>query len=116
MGLCVLRLSYADNVYLLFMFRSLPPLAKKYVLQLLFIDIPVTTKSMEEWVLTDGFSKHKVAIDRLIQLRVLSETVDRYSILFFNFLLFIFSILMVLYNFLFCKRSSRVIYSWIVVF
>lgn len=57
--------------------RSLPPLAKKYVLQLLFIDIPVTTKSMEEWVLADGFSKHKVAIDRLIQLRVLSETVDR---------------------------------------
>ncbi|KAI5667039.1 hypothetical protein M9H77_16892 [Catharanthus roseus] len=57
--------------------RSLPPLAKKYVLQLLFIDIPVTAKSMEEWVLADGFSKHKVAIDRLIQLRVLSETVDR---------------------------------------
>ncbi|XP_059671024.1 general transcription and DNA repair factor IIH subunit TFB2 [Cornus florida] len=57
--------------------RSLPPLAKKYVLQLLYIDVPVTANSMEEWVLADGFSKHKVAIDRLIQLRVLAETVDR---------------------------------------
>ncbi|XP_052182733.1 general transcription and DNA repair factor IIH subunit TFB2 isoform X2 [Diospyros lotus] len=57
--------------------RSLPPLAKKYVLQLLYIDVPVSAKSMEEWVLADGFSKHKVAIDRLIQLRILTETVDR---------------------------------------
>lgn len=57
--------------------RSLPPLAKKYVLQLLYIDIPISAKTMEEWVLPDGFSKHKVAIDRLIQLRVMTETLDR---------------------------------------
>lgn len=57
--------------------RSLPPLAKKYVLQLLFIEDPVTAKSLEEWVLPDGFSKHRVAIDRLIQLRVFVETLDR---------------------------------------
>ncbi|KAL3534754.1 hypothetical protein ACH5RR_003215 [Cinchona calisaya] len=57
--------------------RSMPPLAKKYVLQLLFIDVPVTSKMMEEWVLGDGLSKHKVAIGRLIQLRVLTETLDR---------------------------------------
>ncbi|KAI3964626.1 hypothetical protein MKX01_020443 [Papaver californicum] len=57
--------------------RSLPPLAKKYVLQLLYIDEPVTAKSMEDWVLTDGFSKHRVAIDRLIQLRVFLEITDR---------------------------------------
>lgn len=56
--------------------RSLPPLAKKYVLQLLYIDVPVTAKSLEEWVLADGTSKHKVAIDRLIQLRVL-DAIDR---------------------------------------
>ncbi|KAK9089313.1 hypothetical protein Scep_028395 [Stephania cephalantha] len=56
--------------------RSLPPLAKKYVLQLLFIDAPVTAKSMEEWVLADGLSKHRVAIDRLIQLRVFLETTE----------------------------------------
>ncbi|XP_061349423.1 general transcription and DNA repair factor IIH subunit TFB2 isoform X3 [Gastrolobium bilobum] len=44
--------------------RSLPPLAKKYVLQLLHIDVPVAAKLLEEWVLPDGISKHRVAIDR----------------------------------------------------
>lgn len=67
--------------YWLLMLRSMPPLAKKYVLQLLFIDVSVTGKMLEEWVLGDGLSKHKVAIDRLIQLRVLTETLDRYFIL-----------------------------------
>ncbi|KAF7803467.1 RNA polymerase II transcription factor B subunit 2 [Senna tora] len=57
--------------------RSLPPLGKKYVLQMLHIDVQVTAKSMEEWVLPDGISKQKVAIDRLVQLRVFIETVDR---------------------------------------
>ncbi|KAK4590018.1 hypothetical protein RGQ29_020548 [Quercus rubra] len=57
--------------------RSLPPLAKKYVLQMLYIDSPITAKSIEVWVLPDGYSKHRVAIDRLIQLRVFTETVDR---------------------------------------
>lgn len=57
--------------------RSLPPLAKKYVLQMLYIDGPVTGKSMEDWVLADGFSKHRMAIDRLIQLRIFTETVER---------------------------------------
>ncbi|GLT75084.1 hypothetical protein SLA2020_468340 [Shorea laevis] len=56
--------------------RSLPPLAKKYVLQLLYIDAPVTAKLLQEWVVADGSTKHKVAIDRLIQLKVL-EAVDR---------------------------------------
>ncbi|XP_077223295.1 general transcription and DNA repair factor IIH subunit TFB2-like isoform X2 [Tasmannia lanceolata] len=57
--------------------RSLPPLAKNYVLQMLYVDAPVTAKSMEEWVLSDGFSKHKVAIDRLLQLRIFLEATDR---------------------------------------
>ncbi|KGN49219.1 general transcription and DNA repair factor IIH subunit TFB2 isoform X1 [Cucumis sativus] len=57
--------------------RSLPPLAKKFVLQMLYIDGPVSAKSMEEWVLPDGVSKYKVAVDRLIQLRVFIETADR---------------------------------------
>ncbi|KAF5728672.1 general transcription factor IIH subunit 4 [Tripterygium wilfordii] len=57
--------------------RSLPPLAKKYVLQMLYLEVPVTGKMLEEWVLAEGFSKHKVAIDRLIQLRVFTETDDR---------------------------------------
>ncbi|XP_058186112.1 general transcription and DNA repair factor IIH subunit TFB2-like isoform X1 [Rhododendron vialii] len=57
--------------------RSLPPLAKKYVLQMLYIDEPVLATSIHEWVLADGESKHTVAVDRLVQLRVFIETVDR---------------------------------------
>ncbi|VFQ78451.1 unnamed protein product [Cuscuta campestris] len=57
--------------------RSLPPLAKKYVIQLLYIDSPISAKFFEEWVLSDGSTKHKVAIDRLVQLRLLSEIFDR---------------------------------------
>jgi len=57
--------------------RSLPPLAKKYVLQMLYIDVPISAKLLQEWVLADGFSKHNVAVDRLVQLRVFIETVDR---------------------------------------
>lgn len=63
--------------------RSLPPLAKKFVLQMLYIEAPVAAKSMEEWVLSDGVSKYKVALDRLIQLRVFIETADRYLLSFF---------------------------------
>nr|XP_009392827.1 PREDICTED: RNA polymerase II transcription factor B subunit 2 isoform X2 [Musa acuminata subsp. malaccensis] len=57
--------------------RSLPPMAKRYVLQMLYIDTLITAKSMEEWLLPDGLSKHKVAIDRLLQLRVFLEVTDR---------------------------------------
>ncbi|XP_064957145.1 general transcription and DNA repair factor IIH subunit TFB2-like isoform X3 [Musa acuminata AAA Group] len=56
--------------------RSLPPMAKRYVLQMLYIDTLITAKSMEEWLLPDGLSKHKVAIDRLLQLRVFLEVTD----------------------------------------
>ncbi|CAK7350612.1 unnamed protein product [Dovyalis caffra] len=57
--------------------RSLPPLAKKYVVQMLFFDGPISGKLLEEWVLADGVTKHKVAIDRLIQLRIFTEAVDK---------------------------------------
>jgi len=61
------------------------------VLQLLHIDGPVPAKLLEEWVLPDGLSKHKVAIDRLVQLRVFDEALDRYlrSILSSNFSFFV---------------------------
>lgn len=68
--------------FLYFCHRSLPPLAKKYVLQMLYIEIPVTAKSMEEWLLPDGMSKHKVAISRLLQLRILIDVVDRFLRIF----------------------------------
>ncbi len=64
-------------VFVFLVLRSLPPLAKKYVIQMLYIDVPITAKSMEEWVLPDGSSKHRVAIDRLIQLRLFTEIADR---------------------------------------
>lgn len=64
-----------------FVRRSLPPLAKKYVLQMLYIDESVLATSIHEWVLADGESKHTVAVDRLVQLRVFIETVDRYTVI-----------------------------------
>ncbi|KAL8103771.1 hypothetical protein AgCh_028100 [Apium graveolens] len=57
--------------------RSLPPLAKKYVLQMMYIVDALTAKLMEEWVPAEGMSKHRVAIDKLVQLRLFTETVDR---------------------------------------
>ncbi|GAV73842.1 LOW QUALITY PROTEIN: Tfb2 domain-containing protein, partial [Cephalotus follicularis] len=57
-------------------FRSMPPLGKKYVLNMLYIDVPVTADILEQWFLPDAFPKH-VAIDRLIQLRLFIETIDR---------------------------------------
>jgi transcription initiation factor TFIIH subunit 4 len=60
------------------------------VLQLLHIDGPVPAKLLAEWVLPDGLSKHKVAVDRLVQLRVFVEALDRYlglfSLEYFHFL------------------------------
>ncbi|QCD92220.1 transcription initiation factor TFIIH subunit 4 [Vigna unguiculata] len=47
--------------------RSLLPLAKKYIMQMLQIDLPVAAKLLEEWVLSDGVSKHRVAINRLMK-------------------------------------------------
>jgi len=57
--------------------RSLPPLAKKYALQMLYVLAPVTAAAMEEWVLNEYAAKHRVAIDKLLQLRVFVEVRDR---------------------------------------
>lgn len=40
---------------------------------MLYMDSALPAKSVEEWVLSDGFTKHRVAIDRLVQLRIFSE-------------------------------------------
>ncbi|QCE04417.1 transcription initiation factor TFIIH subunit 4 [Vigna unguiculata] len=58
--------------------RSLLPLAKKYIMQMLQIDLPVAAKLLEEWVLSDGVSKHRVAINRLVKLRVFLEVIDSF--------------------------------------
>jgi transcription initiation factor TFIIH subunit 4 len=57
--------------------RSLPPLAKKYVLQMLYVSAPVPAAAMEGWVRDEYAAKHKVAIDRLLQLRIFVEVRDR---------------------------------------
>ncbi|BBN14722.1 transcription initiation factor TFIIH subunit 4 [Marchantia polymorpha subsp. ruderalis] len=57
--------------------RSLPPLAKQYVLRLLFVEAAVSSKSIQDWALPDALNKHKVAIDKLEQLRVLIEATER---------------------------------------
>ncbi|KAK4745465.1 hypothetical protein SAY87_011777 [Trapa incisa] len=42
-----------------------------------YIEEPITSKSLEEWLLPDGSSKHKVAIDKLLQLRIFLESFDK---------------------------------------
>ncbi|CAI5990958.1 unnamed protein product, partial [Closterium sp. NIES-64] len=57
--------------------RSLPPLAKQYVLRLLFLTDPVPAALVADWPKPEAHSKHKAALDRLQQLRLLlacSET------------------------------------------
>lgn len=61
--------------------RSLPPLAKQYVLRLLFVEAAVSSKSIQDWALPDALNKHKVAIDKLEQLRVLIEATERFVML-----------------------------------
>ncbi|CAI6012826.1 unnamed protein product [Closterium sp. NIES-65] len=51
--------------------RSLPPLAKQYVLRLLFLTDPVPAALVADWPKPEAHSKHKAALDRLQQLRLL---------------------------------------------
>jgi hypothetical protein len=44
---------------------------------MLYVLAPVTAAAMEEWVLDEYASKHRVAIDKLLQLRVFVEVRDR---------------------------------------
>lgn len=53
------------------MISSLPPLAKQYVLRLLWVENAVPLKSWQEWARPEALSKHQIAIDRLEQLRVI---------------------------------------------
>lgn len=56
-----------------FPYRSLPPVAKQYVLRLLFIEQPVSGETMRGWAKPEAVGKHKAAMERLDQLRVLLE-------------------------------------------
>ncbi|GAQ85685.1 putative Transcription factor Tfb2 [Klebsormidium nitens] len=54
--------------------RSLPPIAKQYVLRLLFIEQPIAGETMRGWAKPEALGKHNAAMERLDQLRVLLET------------------------------------------
>lgn len=51
--------------------RSLPPLAKQYVLRLVLVEAAVGAADMESWVKAGARSQHLAAIERMEQLRVL---------------------------------------------
>ncbi|KAH9547409.1 hypothetical protein CY35_11G033100 [Sphagnum magellanicum] len=51
--------------------RSLPPLAKLYVMRLLYVEEAVPSKSLQDWALPDAQQKHQVAINRMEKLRVI---------------------------------------------
>ncbi|CAN1298375.1 hypothetical protein LINPERPRIM_LOCUS23808 [Linum perenne] len=51
---------------------------------MLYIQGSVTAKLFDEWVLADGLTKHRVSIDRLVQLRIFTEAVDRFDLIFFQ--------------------------------
>ena len=52
--------------------RSLPPLAKQYVLRLVFLD-SVPQGLFQGWHTSEGQSKHRATIEKLRQLRVLQR-------------------------------------------
>ena len=59
---------------------------------MLYVLAPVTAAAMEEWVLNEYAAKHKVAIDKLLQLRVFVEVRDRQEIIHLHEILGIYSL------------------------
>lgn len=53
--------------------RSLPPLAKQYILRLLFVDKPLSLELLQSWAEPGSASKHEVAIDKLLGLQLLQR-------------------------------------------
>ncbi|KAF2914771.1 hypothetical protein DAI22_10g187900 [Oryza sativa Japonica Group] len=55
------------------------PLAKKYTLELLFASSPpsVTAAAMKECVLDEYSTKHRISIDRFLQLKIFVKVHDR---------------------------------------
>eukprot|EP01104_Vermistella_antarctica_P015791 TRINITY_DN5253_c0_g1_i1.p1 TRINITY_DN5253_c0_g1~~TRINITY_DN5253_c0_g1_i1.p1 ORF type:complete len:487 (-),score=71.72 TRINITY_DN5253_c0_g1_i1:124-1584(-) len=53
-------------------FRTLPPLAKQYVLRLLYIDEAITADTLRSWASVDATAKHQHAVESLVQLRAFS--------------------------------------------
>eukprot|EP00898_Chlorokybus_atmophyticus_P003892 jgi/Chlat1/4503/Chrsp29S04577 len=64
---------YASHWTCQALLRSLPPLAKQYVLRLLFVDASLPARTLQDWAQPTAAAKHRAALDRLRQLRVLLE-------------------------------------------
>lgn len=69
----VLQHLYTDTFTCLTVFRSLPDLAKQYVLRLLCIDDGINRSLIESWVRTDLPSQqlHRASITRMLELKLL---------------------------------------------
>mmetsp|Transcript_4214 Transcript_4214/g.11879 ORF Transcript_4214/g.11879 Transcript_4214/m.11879 type:complete len:451 (+) Transcript_4214:289-1641(+) len=57
--------------------RSLPPLAKQYVLRLLFINTGISENIVNSWAQSSARAKHDTAVDALQRLQVLRKQMDR---------------------------------------
>ncbi|KAK9806388.1 hypothetical protein WJX72_012519 [[Myrmecia] bisecta] len=53
--------------------RTLPPVAKQYVLRLLYIDAPISEGMLDSWPSAHSGTKHSVALDKLLRLQVLLQ-------------------------------------------
>jgi hypothetical protein len=52
--------------------RALPPLAKHYVMRLLYVEAGVPSVALDAWVRPGAEGKHRVALDHMRRLRVLA--------------------------------------------
>eukprot|EP00884_Botryococcus_braunii_P023136 jgi/Botrbrau1/9506/Bobra.0252s0121.1 len=57
--------------------RGLPPLAKQYVMRLLWIDAPIQEYVIHEWPAKEATSQHKEALDKLERLQLVRGTVGK---------------------------------------
>ena len=56
--------------------RALPPLAKQYVMRLLYVESPVEVAELDAWARPDAREKHAVGVSAMRRLRVLVPAVD----------------------------------------
>lgn len=65
---------FTDAFSTLTLCRSLPPLAKQYLMRLINVEHPITLAVMERWCTLPALSLHHAALIRLLELGILSLT------------------------------------------
>lgn len=68
LGILLLGDVFCDSFF--FFKRSLPNLAKQYVLRLLFLEEGLPLSQVSAWNQTKDEKKHQLAVDRLIKLKL----------------------------------------------